>query len=40
MFKTGNVLGLLLDCSSVTLTISKNGVRLRVAASGVTGELC
>jgi hypothetical protein len=39
-FGTGDVVGLLLDCDAGTLTVKKNGVRLGVAATGLTGELC
>ena len=39
-FKQGDVVGLLLDCDAGTLTVKKNGVRLGVAATGLTGELC
>ena len=34
------MVGLLLDCDAGTLTVKKNGVRLGVAATGLTGELC
>jgi hypothetical protein len=39
-FGTGDVVGLLLDCDAGTLTVKKNGQRLGVAATGLTGELC
>ena len=39
-FDKGDVVGLLLDCDAGTLTVKKNGVRLGVAATGLTGELC
>jgi hypothetical protein len=39
-FKRGDVVGLLLDCDAGTLTVKKNGARLGVAATGLTGELC
>jgi hypothetical protein len=29
-----------LDCDAGTLTVKKNGVRLGVAFTGLTGELC
>ena len=39
-FTKGDVVGLLLDCDAGTLTVKKNGKRLGVAVSGMTGELC
>jgi hypothetical protein len=39
-FGTGDVVGLLLDCDAGTLAVKKNGKRLGVAATGLTGELC
>jgi hypothetical protein len=39
-FKLGDVVGLLLDCDAGTLTVKKNGKRLGVAKTGLTGELC
>jgi hypothetical protein len=39
-FEKGDVVGLLLDCDAGTLTVKKNGARLGVAATGLTGELC
>ena len=39
-FHKGDVVGLLLDCGAVTLTVKNNGERLGVAATGLTGELC
>jgi hypothetical protein len=39
-FDKGDVVGLLLDCDAGTLTVKKNGKRLGVAATGLTGELC
>ena len=39
-FEQGDVVGLLLDCDAGTLTVRKNGQRLGVAATGLTGELC
>ena len=39
-FEEGDVMGLLLDCDAGTLTVKKNGVRLGVAFTGLTGELC
>jgi hypothetical protein len=39
-FGVGDVVGLLLDCDAGTLTVKKNGQRLGVAATGLTGELC
>jgi hypothetical protein len=39
-FGKGDVVGLLLDCDAGTLTVKKNGKRLGVAATGLTGELC
>jgi hypothetical protein len=39
-FTQGDVVGLLLDCDAGTLTVKKNGARLGVAATGLTGELC
>jgi hypothetical protein len=39
-FVKGDVVGLLLDCDAGTLTVKKNGKRLGVAATGLTGELC
>ena len=35
-----SVVGLLLDCDAGTLTVKKNGVRLGVAKTGLTGEWC
>jgi hypothetical protein len=35
--KQGDVVGLLLDCDAGTLTVKKNGKRLGVAATGLTG---
>ena len=34
------MVGLLLDCDAGTLAVKKNGVRLGVAPTGVTGEVC
>ena len=34
------MIGLLLDCDAGTLNVKKNGKRLGVAATGLTGELC
>ena len=34
------MIGLLLDCDAGTLTVKKNGKRLGVAVTGLTGELC
>jgi hypothetical protein len=39
-FGKGDVIGLLLDCDAGTLTVKKNGARLGVAATGLTGEFC
>jgi hypothetical protein len=39
-FGAGDVVGLLLDCDAGTLAVKKNGVRLGVAATGLTGKLC
>ena len=39
-FKQGDVVGLLLDCDAGTLTVKKNGKRLGVAKTGLTGEFC
>jgi hypothetical protein len=39
-FGKGDVVGLLLDCDAGTLTVKKNGKRLGVAATGLTGEFC
>ena len=39
-FYTGDVVGLLLDCDAGSLTVKKNGARLGVAHTGLTGELC
>jgi hypothetical protein len=39
-FGAGDVVGLLLDCDAGTLTVKKNGVRLGVALTGLTGEFC
>ena len=39
-FGPGDVVGLLLDCDAGTLTVKKNGARLGVAATGLTGEFC
>jgi hypothetical protein len=39
-FKQGDVVGLLLDCDAGTLTVKKNGARLGVARTGLTGEFC
>jgi hypothetical protein len=36
-FGAGDVVGLLLDCDVGTLTVKKNGKRLGVAATGLTG---
>ena len=36
----GDVVELLLDCDDGTLAIKKNGKRLGVAATGLTGEFC
>jgi hypothetical protein len=38
--KTGDVLGLLLDCDAGTLAMSKNGRLLGTVATGLTGTLC
>jgi hypothetical protein len=37
---TGHMVGLLLDCDAGRLTVEKNGGRLGVAITGLTGELC
>ena len=34
------MVGLLLDCDAGTLTVKKNGARLGVARTGLTGEWC
>ena len=39
-FGQSDVMGMLLDCDAGTLTVKKNGVRLGVAVTGLTGELC
>ena len=39
-FAQGDVVGLLLDCDAGTLAVKKNGARLGVAATGLTGEFC
>jgi hypothetical protein len=39
-FKQGDVVGLLLDCDAGTLSAKKNGARLGVARTGLTGEWC
>jgi hypothetical protein len=39
-FQAGDVVGMLLDCEAGTLIVKKNGKRLGVAATGLTGELC
>ena len=39
-FGEGGVMELLLDCDAGTLAVKKNGKRLGVAATGLTGELC
>jgi hypothetical protein len=39
-FEKDDIVGLLLDCDTGTLTVKKNGVRLGVAATGVTRRLC
>ena len=39
-FGAGDAVGLLLDCDAGTLTVKKNGVRLGVARTGLTGEFC
>jgi hypothetical protein len=39
-FEQGDVVGLLLNCDAGTLTVKKNGVRLGVVFTGLTGELC
>ena len=39
-FGAGDVVGLLLDCDAGTLAVKKNGVRLGVAFTGLTGEFC
>jgi hypothetical protein len=39
-FKEGDVVGLLLDCDAGSLTVKKNGARLGVAHTGLTGEWC
>ena len=36
----GDVVELLLDCGDGTLAVKKNGKRLGVAATGLTGEFC
>ena len=38
--KQGDVVGLLLDCDAGTLTVKKNGARLGVATTRLTGEWC
>jgi hypothetical protein len=39
-FEDGDVVGLLLDCDAGTLAVKKNGKRLGVAATGLTGKFC
>jgi hypothetical protein len=39
-FVTGDVVGLLLDCDAGTLSVKRNGKRLGVAATGLTGKFC
>jgi hypothetical protein len=39
-FEKGDVAGLLLDCDVGTLAVRKNGARLGVAHTGLTGEWC
>ena len=39
-FKQGDVVRLLLDCDAGTLSVKKNGERLGVARTGLTGEWC
>jgi hypothetical protein len=39
-FEQGDVVGLLLDCDAGTLAVKKNGKRLGVAATGLTGNFC
>ena len=39
-FAVGDVVGLLLDCDAGTLTVKKNGKRLGVAATSITGRIC
>ena len=36
----GDVVRLALDCGSGTLTVRKNGERVRVAARGLAGAFC
>jgi hypothetical protein len=38
--KTGDVVGMLLDCDSGALTFYKNGTRMSHQVTGLTGELC
>ena len=38
--KNGCVVGLLLDCDAGTLTVKKNGVRIGVSQTGLTGAFC
>jgi hypothetical protein len=39
-FGVDDVLGLMLDCDTGTLAVKKNGERLGVAATGLTGKFC
>ena len=39
-FEQGDVVELLLDCDAGTLAVKKNGRRLGVAVTGLTGEFC
>jgi hypothetical protein len=39
-FGQGDTMGLLLDCGAGRLVVYKNGARLGVAVTGLTGELC
>ena len=38
-FTRGDVIGLLLDCDTGTLTVKKNGVRIGESDTGLTGEI-
>ena len=39
-YDEGDTMGLLLDCGAGRLVVYKNGARLGVAVTGLTGELC
>ena len=39
-FEQGDTMGLLLDCGAGHLVVYKNGARLGVAATGLTGKRC